>query len=76
MLDWKDRQERIEARGAEYRAGAMTEDQFRGYLFAMRLRGEDLQHQLRHHAPAPPAKTFEEHRLDVSRQWLKGRLQR
>lgn len=72
MLSWKDRQERIAARGAEYRAGAMTEDQFRAYLFSMRLRGEDIRHELWTYAPPTPPQTFEERRLEVSHQWLKG----
>jgi hypothetical protein len=72
MTDWKERQERVAARGAEYRAGAMTEAQFRAYLFSMRYRGEDLRLELGAWAPPAPAQTFEERRLEVSRQWLKG----
>lgn len=71
MLNWKDRQERVEARGVEYRAGLMTEIQFRGYLFAMRYRGEDIRLELGAYAPPPRAQTFEERRLEVSHNWLR-----
>lgn len=71
MIGWKERQERIEARGAEYRAGAMSEEQFRAYLFSMRYRGEDIRHKLNEFAPPAPSPTFEEHRLNLSHQWLK-----
>ena len=73
MIGWKERQERVEARGAEYRAGLMTEDQFRGYLFAMRYRGHDITHELGNYAPPAPGQTFEERRMEASRQWLKQR---
>ncbi len=72
MLTWKERQERIEARGAEYRAGAMSEDQFRAYLFSMHVRGEDIRHKLNEHAPPAPGPTFEDHRLEASRQWIRS----
>jgi hypothetical protein len=72
MLTWKERQERVEARGAEYRAGAMSEDQFSAYLFSMRYRGEDIRHKLNEHAPPAPAPTFEERRLEVSREWIRS----
>ena len=71
-MNWRDRQERIEARGAEYRAGSMTQDQFRGYLFGMALRGEDIRHKLHEFSPPVPPQTFEERRLDASRKWLEG----
>lgn len=70
MLSWRDRQERIEARGVEYRAGAMTEAQFSAYLFSMHLRGEDISHKLREYAPPVPPQTFEERRFEVSHQWM------
>jgi hypothetical protein len=72
MLSWKERQERIEARGAEYRAGAMTEDQFRAYLFGMRLRGQDITHELGNYFPPAPAQTFEERRMEASRLWIRS----
>lgn len=68
MIGWKERQERVEARGAEYRAGAMTEAQFSAYLFAMRYRGEDIRHELGNYAPPAPGQTFEERRLEASHQ--------
>lgn len=71
MLSWRDREERIEARGAEYRAGQMTEAQFSAYLFSMRLRGEDIAHKMREYARPAPTQTFEERRLEVSHQWMK-----
>jgi hypothetical protein len=80
MIDRRDqesyheRQERIAARGAEYRAGLMTEDQFRAYLFSMRLRGEDIRYELGAYAPPPRAQTFEERRLEVSHNWLREYL--
>jgi hypothetical protein len=72
MLTWKERQERIEARGSEYRAGAMSEDQFRAYLFSMRVRGEDIRHKLNEHAPPAPSPTFEDHRIEASQQWIRS----
>lgn len=71
MLSWKDRQERIEARGSEYRAGAMSEAQFSAYLFSMKLRGEDIKHEIGTYAPPAPKQTFEERRLEVSHAWIK-----
>jgi hypothetical protein len=73
MLDQRDQEERIQARGQEYFAGEMSEAQFSAYLFGMKLRGEDIRHKMREYAPPAPAQSFEEHRLDVSRQWLKER---
>lgn len=70
-LTWRDRQDRVEARGAEYRAGAMSEEQFFAYLFSMGLRGEDIRSKLRDYAPAAPGLTYEDARLEASRQWLK-----
>lgn len=72
MRTWQDREELVEARGAEYRAGAMTEDQFRAYLFAMRYRGEDIRHRMNDFTPPPPAPDFEERRREASRLWLEG----
>lgn len=72
MIGWKERQERIEARGAEYRAGAMSEEQFRGYLFGMRERGEDVRHKLNEFAPPAPGPTFEECRLAASHKWVRS----
>jgi hypothetical protein len=74
MISWKERQERVEARGAEYRAGLMTEAQFSAYLFGIKYRGQDIRHELRNYAPPAPAQTFEELRLDVSRAWLRNYL--
>jgi hypothetical protein len=71
MLSWKERQERVEARGAEYRAGAMTEAMFSAYLFSMRYRGHDITHELGNYAPPAPGQTFEERRLEASHLWLK-----
>lgn len=72
MIGWKERQERIEARGAEYRAGAMTEEQFRAYLFGMNQRGEDIRHTMNEYAPPARGPTFEDRRLEASHKWLKG----
>lgn len=76
MIGWRERQERIAARGAEYRAGSMTEDQFRAYLFSMRMRREDIRLEMGAWAPPAPKQTFEECRLEASRLWLKGYLNR
>jgi hypothetical protein len=72
MRTWKDLEELVEARGAEYRAGDMTEDQFRAYLFGMRYRGEDLRLRMLDfpRPPAPP--TFEDLREKASRRWLES----
>lgn len=72
LLTWQERQDRIEARGAEYRAGMMTEEQFRAYLFGARQRGEDIRHTMNEFAPPPPPQTFEEHRLEASRAWIRN----
>lgn len=72
MIGWKERQDRIELRGAEYRAGMMTEPQFAAYLFGMRERGQDIRHKLNEYAPGKAVPTFEDNRLEASRQWLKG----
>lgn len=71
MIGWKERQERVEARGAEYRAGAMTEAQFSAYLFSMRYRGHDITHELGNYAPPAPGQTFDERRLEASHQWIR-----
>ncbi len=71
-IDHREREERTQARGQEYFAGEMSEAQFSAYLFGMRLRGEDISHKMREYAPPAPKKSFEEHRLEVSRQWLEG----
>ena len=76
MISWKERQERVEARGAEYRAGFMTADQFRAYLFGARYRGHDITHELGNYAPPAPEQTFEERRLEASHVWLRGYLGR
>lgn len=73
MRSWRDREELVAARGAEYKAGAMSEEQFRAYLFGMRYRGEDVRHELRMHAPPAPRKSFEERRLELSHEWLRSR---
>lgn len=72
MIGWKERQERVAARGAEHRAGAMTEDQFRAYLFGMRYRGEDIRYELGLYRPPERDPDFEDHRLDASREWLRS----
>lgn len=74
ILSWQERQARVEARGAEYRAGLMTEAQFSAYLFSMRYRGHDIRHELNNYAPPPPAQTFEQHRLERSHDWLRRYL--
>jgi len=71
MRTWQEREELVEARGAEYRVGVMSEDQFRAYLFAMRCRGEDIRHRMADFTPVLAPKTFEEHRLDTSHEWLR-----
>lgn len=70
MISWKERQDRIEARGAEHRAGELSEAMFAAYLFSMRERGEDLRNKLRDYAPAAPGLTYEDARLEESRRWL------
>ena len=67
---YSERQELIAARGAEYRAGSMTEAQFAAYLFGMALRGEDIRLTMGAYAPPAPKQTFEERRMEVSRHWL------
>lgn len=74
MISQKERQIRIAANGEAYRAGAMSDDQFRAYLFAMRYRGEDIRHTMIEFAPAPRPWTFEERRLEVSRAWMQSYL--
>lgn len=74
MISWKEQQERVEARGAEYRAGIMTEAQFSAYLFCMRYRGTDITHELNNHAPPTPAQTRQERRLEVSHTWMREYL--
>lgn len=71
MKTWQEREELVEARGAEYKAGQMTEPQFRAYLFGMRYRGEDIRHRMLDFTPTPAPKTFEEHRLELSHDWLR-----
>lgn len=75
MRNWRDREDLVKARGAEYRAGTMSEEQFRAYLFAMRYRGEDIRHRMLDFTPAPRPKTFEERRLELSHQWIRSRRQ-
>jgi hypothetical protein len=70
MISAKEREIRIAANGESYRAGALTEDQFRAYLFAMRYRGEDIRHTMIEYAPAPRSPIFEECRLEISRAWM------
>lgn len=70
MRSWREREDLIEARGAEYRAGLMTDIQFRAYLFGMKLRGEDIRHRLADFAPPAPAPSYEEQRMEASRQWM------
>lgn len=72
MKTWQEREELIEARGAEYRAGEMTEDQFRAYLFSMRYRGQDIRHRMNDFTPAPRPPDFEELREQASRAWLRS----
>lgn len=72
MIGWKERQERIEARGAEYRAGTMTEEQFRAYLFGARVRGEDIRHELATYQPSPIRQSWNEARLEASRNWIRN----
>lgn len=43
ILSWKEREERAEARAAEYRAGELSEHVFRACLFALRYRGDDIE---------------------------------
>ena len=73
-MTYRERKERVETRGAEYRAGTMTEAQFRAYLFGMKFRGEDIRIEMGAWAPPAPAQTFEERRLEASRQWLRRYL--
>lgn len=72
MRTWSEREELVEARGAEYRAGEMTEDQFRAYLFCMRYRGEDLRLRMLDFPRPPAVPDFEERRLEASRRWLEA----
>lgn len=72
MMSWRERNDRISARGAEYRAGSMSEEQFFAYLFSMGVRGEDIRSTLRDYAPAAPGLTYEDARLDASREWLRS----
>jgi hypothetical protein len=72
MRTWAEREELVEARGAEYRAGAMTEEQFRAYLFGMRYRGEDIRSRVLDFQPPPPVPSFEDRREAASRHWLEN----
>lgn len=71
VISWRKREDRIAARGAEYRAGHITEAQFRAYLFGMNVRGEDIRLTMGAWAPPPPRQSFEDRRMDVSRSWLR-----
>lgn len=75
MIDWREQLERIDARGAEYRAGLISESVFAAALHAMRLRGDDVRHKMAEFAPpAPTGPTFQQARIEASRQWLKEYL--
>lgn len=43
MLDWREREERLEARAAEFRAREISEPVFRAALFALRYRGDEIE---------------------------------
>jgi hypothetical protein len=64
------REHLIAARGAEYRAGFMSEAQFYAYLFSMGKRGEDITRTMREYDP-PTRRSWEDCRMDESRKWLK-----
>jgi len=42
ILSHREREERAEARAAEFKAGEMNETMFRACLFALRYRGDDI----------------------------------
>lgn len=76
IVSSQDREELVAARGAEYRAGEMTEAQFRAYLFGMKCRGEDIRQRLAEFAPSPSPPSFEDRRMEASREWMAGYLSR
>jgi hypothetical protein len=47
ILSHTERQERIDARTAEFRAGEMTETVYRACLFALGMRGRDIDIEVR-----------------------------
>lgn len=51
ILSQRERDERIDARAAEFKAGEMTEAVFRACLFALRMRGEDINMTVRANWP-------------------------
>ena len=47
ILSFRERQERIDARAAEFRAGEMSEEVYRACLFALGMRGRDIDTEVR-----------------------------
>lgn len=52
ILSAREREERAEARAAEYRAGEISEHVFRACLFALRYRGDDIEFAVRENRPS------------------------
>lgn len=50
-LTWQEREERKEAREAEFKAGEITEPVFRASLFALLYRGDDIEFAVRANWP-------------------------
>ena len=75
ILSFRSRQERIEARSAEFKAGEMTEAVYRASLYALGLRLDDIDHQVRFNAPISRY-DHEEARYDASLKWMEGYLNR
>jgi len=51
ILSWREREERADARAAEFKAGEIDEDVFRASLFALRYRGDDIDMAVRANWP-------------------------
>jgi hypothetical protein len=73
ILDFKERSERIKARAYEYRMGQASEAVTRARLFALKLRGEELNQVIRDNAPLRPYDS-EEDRYNASLEWLRNYL--
>lgn len=75
ILSFRSKQERIEARGAEYKAGEISEAVFRASLYALGLRLDDLDHEVRFYAPISRY-DHEEARYQASLDWMERYLNR
>lgn len=51
ILSWREREERANARAAEFKAREISEPVFRASLFALRFRGDDIDMAVRANWP-------------------------